>query len=195
MKKLKKVLFLILILFAISILTTKNNVQAATSGHYTYEENSDGTITITKYDGTAANNLEIPSTIDGKSVTEIGEDAFYHCSGLTGNLTIPNSITRIGFCAFNGCSGLTGNLTIGNSVKYIGVMAFYGCSSLTGNLTIPNSVTNIGIYAFEGCSKIEFINVSNENEYYSSQDGILFNKNKTELIQFPRNIVAHHARI
>ena len=36
--------------------------------HYTYEENSDGTITITKYDGTAAKNLEIPSTIDGKSV-------------------------------------------------------------------------------------------------------------------------------
>ena len=56
MKKLKKVLFLILILFAISILTTKNNVQAATSGHYTYEEN----LKSIKTTGLKINNISHP---------------------------------------------------------------------------------------------------------------------------------------
>ena len=91
--------------------------------------------------------LVIPS-----SVTEIGANAFYGCSGLTGSLTIPNSVTTIGVNAFYGCSGLNGSLTIGNSVTSIGSNVFYGCSGLTGSLTIPNSVTTIGVSAFDGCS-------------------------------------------
>ena len=96
-------------------------------------------------------NMTIPS-----SVTWISGEAFSGCSGLT-SLVIPSSVTSIGESAFSGCSGLT-SLTIPSSVTSIDNYAFEGCSSLT-SLTIPSSVTSIGNYAFEGCSGLTSIYV------------------------------------
>ena len=93
-------------------------------------------------------NTEITNLIIPNSVTSIGYDAFYNCSGLT-SVIIPNSVTSIGHGAFNECSGLT-SVTIGNSVTSIGNFAFSGCSKLT-SVTIPNSVTSIGDGAFSYC--------------------------------------------
>jgi hypothetical protein len=87
----------------------------------------------------------------GSSVTTIGSYGFYDCTGLTGNLTIPNSVTTIGFYSF-AIAGFTGNLTIPDSVTSIGSYGFFYCDGLTGNLTIPNSVTSIGNYAFMFCT-------------------------------------------
>ena len=92
------------------------------------------------------------------SVTSIGDYAFSDCSSLT-SITIPNSVTSIGWNAFWGCSGLT-SVTIGNSVTSIGGLAFYGCSGLT-SVTIPNSVTSIERYAFEGCSGLTSVSIPN----------------------------------
>ena len=68
MKKKIKIILLILLFFTAVLTIKNNNIKAATYGHYTYEENGDGTITITKYDGTAAENLVIPSTINGMAI-------------------------------------------------------------------------------------------------------------------------------
>ncbi len=75
-------------------------------------------------------------------------------------------------------------VTIESGVTTIGNSAFWYCRSLT-SVTIPDSVSTIGYGAFDECSKLASINVDTNNAYYSSQNGILFNKDKTVLIQYP----------
>ena len=126
----------------------------------------------------------LTSVTIGNSVTSIGSSAFSGCSGLTGELIIPNSVSSIGDWAFSGCSGLTGELIIPNSVTSIGNGAFFFCTGLT-SITIPNSVTSIGDDAFLFCTGLTSINVASDNSNYCSVDGVLFNKDKTTLIQYP----------
>ena len=109
---------------------------------------------------TSTNNLIVgcKNTIIPNSVTSIGRNAFYGCSGLT-SVAIPYSVTSIGGGAFCDCSGLT-SVTIPNSVTYIGGYAFSGCSGLT-SVTISNSVTSIGVYAFCDCSGLTSVTIPN----------------------------------
>ena len=111
-------------------------------------------------------SLTIPSSVSygghTYSVTQIGRDAFFGCSGLT-SVTIPNSVTQIGGYAFYGCSGLT-SVTIPNSVTQIGGYAFYGCSGMT-SVTIGSSVTQIGQEAFYGCSGLSSVTIPNSVTY------------------------------
>ena len=104
------------------------------------------------------NGEEIKDLVIPNSVTSIGNNAFYGCSGLT-SVTIPNSVKSIGERAFRDCSGLT-SVIIPNSVTSIGNEAFSGCSGLT-SVSIPNSVTSIGIYAFYGCSGLTSVTIPN----------------------------------
>ena len=123
-KRYKVIFFLSLFIGMMFVLSRTNNVKAATtSGHYTYEENKDGTIKITDYDRAAAENLVIPSKIDGKTVTKIGISAFDYNHNLTGTLTIPNTVIYIEDYAFFSCTGIE-KLVIPNSVKDIGSVAF-----------------------------------------------------------------------
>ena len=118
------------------------------------------------------------------SVTTIGLRAFDGCRSLT-SVTIPNSVTTIRECAFDSCYSLT-SVKIGNSVTTIGNCAFRYCNSLT-SVTIPNSVTTIGEGAFDGCRSLTSIDVASGNLNYSSKDGVLFDKNKSKLIQYPQD--------
>ena len=76
------------------------------------------------------------------------------------------------------------NYEIPSTVEIIEKYAFQNCTSLT-SVTIPDSVTNISGSAFIGCNKLERINVSENNDTYSSVDGILYNKEKTEMLIVP----------
>ena len=116
------------------------------------------------------------------SVISIGDSAFENCTSLT-SVTIPDSVTSIGRYTFENCTSLT-SVTIPNSVTSIGDYAFYNCTSLT-SVTIPDSVTSIGSGAFSNCTSLTSIEVSGNNKSYSSADGVLFNKDKTELITYP----------
>ena len=135
---------------------------------------------------TSLTSVTIPN-----SVTSIGHGAFYDCTSLT-SVTIPDSVTSIGGSAFRGCSSLT-SVTIPNSVTSIGSYAFSGCSSLT-SVTIPDSVTSIGVGAFASCTSLTGIWVAEGNNDYSSDaSGVLFNKDKTTLVQCPGAISGSYA--
>ena len=112
----------------------------------------------------------------------IADFAFEYCRSLT-SVIIPDSVTSIGNYAFDGCTSLAG-VTVGNGVTSIGAFAFYDCTSLE-NITIPSSVTSIGDLTFSGCASLLSIEVSNGSRNYSSTDGVLFNKDKSELIIYP----------
>ena len=123
------------------------------------------------------------------SVTSIGGSAFYGCTSLT-SVTIPDSVTSIGGCAFYDCKSLT-SVTIPGSVTSIGWSAFYGCASLT-SITIPDSVTSIGNCAFASCTSLTGIWVAEGNSHYANDaSGVLFNKDKTTLVQCPGAFAAY----
>ena len=157
LKRAMRAVLLVLLLSAVGM--TKVFSQTFTVGNLNYSINNDGvSVTVTGHvDGTAATGeLVIPESVTqwgaSYSVTVIGNNAFNNCTGLTGDLVIPNSVTIIGDGAFAGCSGFTGDLVIGDGVTTIGSYAFNGCSGFTGDLVIPNSVTIIGDGTFAGCS-------------------------------------------
>ena len=113
----------------------------------------DGSVTITKFDFMVLGSLVIPETIEGKPVTSIGKGAFQYSR--LNNITIPESVTSIGDKAFFGCRNLS-------------------------SITIPNSCV-IGMGAFAHCSKLTKIVLNEGNTNYKVVDGILYNKEKTEL--------------
>ena len=116
------------------------------------------------------------------SVSSIGRYAFGGCSSLP-SITIPNGVTTLGYGAFCRCSSLK-SATIPSSVTSIGDWAFNQCTSLT-SITIPSKVTSIGFCAFRECDNLTEINVSEQNNTYASQNGVLYNKAKTTLICCP----------
>ena len=130
------------------------------------------------YDGKAD---VLTSITISDTVTSIGEDAFKNCDGLT-FITLPDSITAIGMNAFEGCSGLT-SITIPDSVTKIDSDAFKNCSSLV-SVTIGSGVTNIGYEVFMKCSNLTSIEISEKNSAYISENGVLYNKDKTTLLLY-----------
>ena len=139
------------------------------------------------------------------SVTSIGGSAFEGCTSLA-EITIPDSVTSIGGSAFKGCTSLS-KVDLPKKLTTIEAGTFRGCTSLK-EIIIPDSVIKILDHAFSNCTslesitigsgveslgdewiascrRLESITVSPENKTYSSVDGVLFNKDKSELSAYP----------
>ena len=141
---------------------------------------TDGKVTITGCDPAATGELVIPDTIDGKPVTSIGGSSFSG-RGLA-SIAIPDSVTSIGGSAFRRCR--LESIVIGNGVISIGSSAFLDCTSLK-SISIPNSVETIGVGAFSGCINLPKIEVGEKNREYTDVNGVLFDKKKTLLLNYP----------
>ena len=124
----------------------------------------------------------IASVVVGEGITRIANYSFQACENLR-SVTLPTSVTEIRDFSFSGCTSLI-SIEIPNSVTRISSNAFWDCDALT-SIDIPYSVTNIQDKAFRGCNSLNSINVDSENPNYTSVDGVLFNKEATELIQYP----------
>ena len=99
------------------------------------------------------------------------------------SVVINDGVTTIGDAAFYNCPALS-SVEIPYSVEVIGDVAFGSCPALT-SVSIHNTVTSIGPQAFTSCVSLTAINVDDNNPNYCSVDGVLFNKDKTELMQCP----------
>ena len=120
---------------------------------------------------------------DAKNCAVFPQEPFYNLNSNITSFTIDEDVRRIpGYLCLR-MSKLT-SLIIPNSVTSIGNSAFSDCSSLT-NVEIPSSVISIENFAFSNCSSLTSISVAADNSTYSSEGGVLFNKDKTILIQYP----------
>ena len=122
-------------------------------------------------------SLTLPS-----SLKIVGAGAFGRCAGLS-SVEIPDGVTCIEYDAFNGCSGLE-SVVIPDSVTSIGDRAFIGCQRLT-SVTIPAGVANIGKGVFGGCNALKLINIDSGNQAYTFVDGVLYTKDRSELVMYP----------
>ncbi len=126
--------------------------------------------------------FELETLVLPEGVKTIEKDAFQYCRKLK-NIVFPKSLETIGNSAFGHCESLV-DVKIGEGVEYVGMSAFCGCSSLE-TVEIPASVEIISETVFSGCPQLKEFKVANDSEYYSAHDGVLYNKNKTELIRYP----------
>ncbi|MBQ2799589.1 MAG: leucine-rich repeat protein [Ruminiclostridium sp.] len=157
---------------------------AETYGDYEYTVLDDGTVEITDYTGSAA-TLEIPSELDGKSVTSIGDEAFKSCYSLN-SVIIPDGITNIGDNAFYACVPLT-SINIPGSVNSIGDYAFYDCKYLT-SITIPYGVESIGDYTFSRCFGLKSIILS--DSITSIGDHAFYNCTGLTSVDIPKSVTS-----
>ena len=139
-------------------------------------------------------------------VTTVGEHAFYYCRNLL-SAQLPDSLVSIGKYAFENCDSLV-SVNIPNGISSIREQVFYGCDNLSGivlpenlasidrlafydcrnlgEIVIPASVTIISDYrVFDGCSRLANIIVEDNNPNYISEDGVLFNKDRSVILCYP----------
>lgn len=139
-----------------------------------------GLISIGDYAFSACFNLK--SIVIPDNVTSIGVEAFYNCVDLE-DVSIGRGVVEISYSTFEGCSSIR-QITVGEGVRRIEKNAFRDCVALE-HILIGKGVTWISEGAFESCKNLKEIIVDEKNEYFNSEGGVLFNKDKTEVIKYP----------
>lgn len=158
-----------------------------------YKLNSDGVLTISGQGEMAdwftntvpwkdyKNSGKITRVIIHEGVTSVSTKAFVFCESLE-YAFIPSSMKDID--GFTACSSLK-SINLPEGLETIGIQAFCDCDSLK-TVTIPSSVNSIGFGAFEWCDSLTEIKVKSNNAYFTDINGVLYNKDKTKIIQYPK---------
>lgn len=173
---------------------------------FEYNVNENNEVVITNYIG-SSKYISVPDLIDNKPVVSIGDGAFAGNTKLR-KVILPDTLKVIGEGAFSGCFNLT-DINIPDAVISIGISAFAECIRLnTITLNASSSLETISDFAFEDCASIQafylpkklknvsglaFIgttrmkryDVSEQNPYFKSEDGILYNYTKSAVVAYP----------
>lgn len=124
-----------------------------------------------------AKDIILPETVD-----EIKEIAFYNCQNLE-TITLPKSVKTIGDSAFGSCTSLV-NADLGGA-ETIGSSVFENCTALK-KVTVSGELKEWNDEEpFFTCTALEEIKVTEGSGNYSSENGILYNKDKTALKAYP----------
>lgn len=163
---------------------TDSNIDTL-SKDFKFERTKDGTWRLTQYIGSQF-ELSIPYAINGVLVTEIASHTFFNYDFrrrvCIKSVTIPDSIKFIEAGAFVEFIGLK-YIDFGKGAYSLEPDVFRKCTALT-RVTLPNNITDV-YQSFGYCSSLEGIDVSPTHPTLSSVNGVLFDKSKKELIQFP----------
>ena len=125
----------------------------------------------------AMTNLALPN-----GLRTIERYAFEFCTRLEIS-TVPSTVTNIGQFAFRECYSI-GHLEVPDSVLRLGESVFNHCINLT-SVAIGKGLNTIDLTPFDACGSLTDISVDPQNANFSSLDGVLFDKNKTQLVCFP----------
>lgn len=117
-----------------------------------------------------------------QSVAIMRENAFKDCGKLA-SIVLPNSLKEISKCAFAGCKSLT-SVTFPSQLDKICAQAFENCTSLATLSEFPASLSEIEEKAFYNTAVTAY-SVSEDNDEYSSQDGVLYDGNKIAIQLYP----------
>lgn len=152
----------------------------------------DGAVyTVTEIDGGAFSNCDkITSVSTTATVQIVGARAFYECAELT-SVRLSDNITEIGDDAFIRCRKLK-DINIPKNLQRLGEMVFVLCEGIE-DLAFPKTLTEIGKGVFSGCKSLRTLTVEAGNPKFLTEDGVLFNHDKTTLILFPaQNDMTHY---
>ena len=147
---------------------TVSSLEILKSGNYEYRILDNGTVAITRYNGTSEEVI-IPQYIDDKMVACIDDLAFDHCLNLT-YITFPESVIEIGDNAFRECSNLTSIKVNSNNTEFCSIdgilfdkniktLITFPANKKVTSYAIPSSVTTIHDHAFEQCINLTSITI------------------------------------
>ena len=126
----------------------------------------------------------VSSIIIDDEITTLGRFCFYDFKNLE-TVKLPKNLKIINWQVFGNCNKLT-SIEFPNGIEHIGTEAFRN----TGlkNITLPSSITSLELNVFGECKDLKFIEVEENNANYMSYDGILFTKDKKEILQYPAGL-------
>ena len=133
----------------------------------------------------AFDNCNSLKTVKLSGVKTIGSGAFYGCDRLA-NLELSDTLTAIEESTFCYCTSLI-NIVIPDSVTTIGDNSFKDCTELE-TVTIGKGCTSVTASAFTADFNLVKFDVSEDNESYTSVDGVLYNKEKTAVVCYPKSL-------
>ena len=134
--------------------------------------------------GCAFYETNLKSVVLPTGLKYISNEAFKFCYNLK-TVTLPNTVESLGNACFGSCTSLQ-SISIPNSVKDMRWSTFDRCTSLK-TVTIGCGVDTMETYSvFGGCTSLENITVNSSNNNYSSANGIMYDKNKTEILVYPQ---------